>query len=88
MIAQRPLIQWTPDSGFWSAEQAEHAVVGKYELVAFNLEPTPQFPARDIGWELFGPPRRRTRLAAGTCATFGGAKAAAERALAARLDLN
>jgi hypothetical protein len=41
MIAQRPLIQWTPDSGFWSAEQAEHAVVGKYELVALILSRHP-----------------------------------------------
>jgi hypothetical protein len=57
------LIKWTRDPQFWSAERAEHAVVGNYEIVAFDLPPTAGFPTRDIGWELFGPPNRRTQLA-------------------------
>jgi hypothetical protein len=86
MTGRLPLIKWTHDPEFWSAEQAEHAIVGNYELVALNLQPTAQFPTRDIGWELFGPPERQTQLATGKCATFEEAKAAAEAALAAVLN--
>ena len=81
-------MQRTRDPEFWSAGQAEHAIVGKYEIVAFNLQPTAQFPTRDIGWELFGPPKRQRQLATGKCATFDEAKAAAEAALAALLKPN
>ena len=86
MTGRLPSIKWTHDPEFWSAEQAEHAIVGNYELVALNLQPTAQFPTRDIGWELFGPPERQTQLATGKCATFEEAKAAAEAALAALLN--
>ena len=88
MSGQPPQIKWTRDPEFWSAEQAEHAIVGNYELVAFNLQPTAHFPTRDIGWELFGPPKWQTQLATGKCVTFDEAKAAAEAALAALLNPN
>lgn len=88
MTEQLPSIKWTRDPEFRSTEQAEHAIVGNYELVALNLHPTARFPTRDIGWELFGPPERQTQLATGKCATFEEAKAAAEAALAALLNPN
>jgi hypothetical protein len=81
-------IKWTRDPEFWSAEQSEHAIVGNHELVAFNLQPTAQFPTREIGWELFGPPERHTQVATGKCASVEEAKAAAEAALAALLNPN
>jgi hypothetical protein len=88
MTVELPLVKWMPDAAFWSAEQAEHAVVGNCELVAFNLAPTAQFPTCDLGWELFGPPKRQTQLATGKCATFEEAKATAEGALAGLLNPN
>jgi hypothetical protein len=49
-------IEWSRDPEFWSATAAEHAFVGPYELVAFDIPPSDQFPAR--GYRL-GTVRRR-----------------------------
>ena len=71
-------IEWSHDPEFWSATAAEHAFVGPYELVAFDIPPSDQFPARDIGWV-------RRREAKGKAASFDEAKAASEAELAARM---
>jgi hypothetical protein len=78
-------IEWSHDPEFWSATAAEHAFVGPYELVAFDIPPSDQFPARDIGWELFGGEKFMSQLAKGKAASFDEAKAAAEAELAARM---
>lgn len=63
----------------WST--AEHALVGDHhELVAFDLAPSEHFPARDCGYEIFGPPRRRTRIATAQSCSLAQAKADAEAA--------
>jgi len=66
---------------FWSADQAGKAVVGKFELVAFDIPSSPNFPTREIRWELFGGAKRQTQLARGQAQSFDDAKAAAEDAL-------
>jgi hypothetical protein len=63
-------IEWSHDPEFWSATAAEHAFVGPYELVAFDIPPSDQFPARDIGWELFGGEKFMSQLAKGKAASF------------------
>jgi hypothetical protein len=73
-------ICWIPDTEFWSARRAEHAFVGGYELIAFDLPATAHDPA-EIGFELFGPPDYGTLIATGRAETFDLARAAAEVAL-------
>jgi hypothetical protein len=73
-------IHWMPDSEFWSAKRAEHAFVGGYELIAFDLPATARDPA-EIGFEVFGPPDYGTLIATGRAETFERARAAAEIAL-------
>jgi hypothetical protein len=68
---------WEKDPEFIRANRAEHARVGDYELVAFDLPADRAGPAV-IGWEVFGPPRRQRLLARGDSKTFDDAKAAAE----------
>jgi hypothetical protein len=72
---------WKVDGEFWSASRAEKRIVGPYELVAFDLPATQDWPA-EIGWELFGDPNFVTQLATGRTTTFDEAKTAAEAALA------
>ena len=61
------------------ANHAEHAMVGDYELLVFDL-PADRAGRGIIGWELFGPPRHQELIAQGEAQTFDDAKAAAERA--------
>ena len=72
-------VTWQRDPEFSRANRAEHALVGDYELIAFDLPATLAGPAV-IGWELFGPPRHQELIAHGEAQTFDAAKAAAERA--------
>jgi hypothetical protein len=72
-------VTWQTDSEFIGANRAEHATVGDYELLVFDL-PADRAGAAVIGWELFGPPRRQELIAQGQAQTFDDAKAAAERA--------
>jgi hypothetical protein len=56
--ASRPeatAILWSRDPEFSSTSHAEHACIGPYELVAFDLPATDHEPWI-IGWELFGGP--------------------------------
>jgi hypothetical protein len=76
-------IHWKPEPEFWSATRAEHARVGAYELVAFDLPPHRGEP-RIIGWELFTGPDLNDLVAKGDAATFEAAKVAAEAAYRAR----
>ena len=62
------------------ADHAEHAKVGDYELLVFDLPADRAGGPAVIGWELFGPPRRQELIAHGEAHTFDAAKAAAERA--------
>jgi hypothetical protein len=74
---------WKPDPEFGSANRAEHAVIGDYELVAFDLPSTlPGVPL--IGWELFTGPDLRELVDKGDAPTFEAAKSAAEAAYLAR----
>ena len=61
------------------ANHAEHAMVGDYELLVFDL-PADRAGRAIIGWELFGPPCHQELIAQGEPRTFDAAKAAAERA--------
>ena len=62
-------------SGSPSANRAEHAVIGDYELLAFDLPSTlPGVPL--IGWELFTGPDLRELVDKGDAPTFEAAKAA------------
>ena len=72
-------VTWQTDSEFIGANHAEHAMVGDYELLVFDLPADCAGPAV-IGWELFGPPRHQELIAQGEAQTFDAAKAAAEHA--------
>jgi hypothetical protein len=69
------------DPEFIGANHAEHAMVGGYELLVFDLPADRAGPAV-IVWELFGPPRRQELIDHGEVETFDDAKAAAEAAFA------
>jgi hypothetical protein len=73
-------VAWHPDPEFWSANRAEHAFVGPYELVAFDLPARNGFPA-EIGWELFGGIERMEQLDSGRGVSFEEARQNAEKAL-------
>jgi hypothetical protein len=70
-------MRWEREPEFTTANRAERCRVGDYELVAFDL-PAGRAGRREIGWEVFGPPRRQRLLARGDSKTFDDAKAAAE----------
>jgi hypothetical protein len=72
-------VTWQRDPEFIGANHAEHAMVGDYELLVFDLPADRAGPAV-IGWELFGPPRHQELIAHGEAQTFEDAKAAAENA--------
>jgi hypothetical protein len=78
-------IVWSRDPEFSSASHAEHARVGPYELVAFDLPATDREPWI-IGWELFGGRDLQTLLNKGCAATFEDAKTKAEAALKKQLS--
>ena len=73
------MVDWQKDPEFIGAIHAEHAIVGDYELLVFDLPADRAGPAV-IGWELFGPPRHQELIDHGEERTFEDAKAAAERA--------
>ena len=83
--AEAAAIVWGRDPEFSSTSHAEHARVGPYELVAFDLPATDHEPWI-IGWELFGGPDLQTLLDKGVGATFQDAKTAAEAALKKQLS--
>lgn len=70
---------WRHEPEFWSATKAEHAIVGKYELVAFDLPPHGPTP-RIIGWEVFTGSKFYDQVAKGDAESFDNAKTAAEAA--------
>ena len=72
-------IPWQPDPEFSGADQAERAVVGSFELIAYDLPETRQSP-RIIGWEMFTGPDLHDLVDQGNAETFEAAKAAAEAA--------
>jgi hypothetical protein len=75
---------WKPDPEFWSANRAEHVIIGGYELVAFDLPSTLPGVPHIIGWELFTGPDLHKLVDKGDAPTFEAAKAAAEAAYLAR----
>jgi hypothetical protein len=79
MIPHEPPLLWKPDPGRSSANRAEHAVVGAYELMAYDL-PADSMGPRLIGWEIFTGPKYDKQVAIGETATFNEAKEAAEAA--------
>jgi hypothetical protein len=78
-VTEHGEVTWETDSEFIGANHAEHAMVGDYELLVFDLPADRAGPAV-IGWELFGPPRHQELIDHGEAQTFDDAKAAAERA--------
>ena len=72
-------IVWTRDSEWRSAQHAEKAIIGEYELVVFDLAADEHHQA-EIGWEIFAGPGRTDQLATGHCSTLEEAKRAAETA--------
>jgi hypothetical protein len=62
------MIVWRTDPEFWAATRAEHAYVKGYELVAFDIPATPEFPRRVIGWEVWPP---QTKISVGPADEYG-----------------
>jgi hypothetical protein len=81
VVTEHGEVTWQTDSEFIGANHAEHAIIGDYELLVFDLPVDRAGPAV-IGWELFGPPRHQELIDHGDEQTFDDAKAAAERAFA------
>jgi hypothetical protein len=79
-MAEPTAFPWKPDPEFGSAERAEHALIGGYELVAFDIPATPTGEPRIIGWELFGGPDLFSLVEEGDAGSFEAAKSAAEAA--------
>ena len=79
-MAEPTAFPWNPDPEFWSATRAEHAIIGGYELVAFDILGTPTGGPRIIGWELFTGLDRFHLVAKGDAGSFEAAKSAAEAA--------
>ncbi len=77
-------IPWQPDPGFSNADRAEHAIIGGFELIAYDLPETPKGAPHVVGWELFTGPDLQDLVARGDAETFDAAKAAAEEALRLR----
>ncbi len=73
-------IPWRPDPEFWHANRAEHAIIGGFELIAYDLPGSRQGEPRVVGWELFTGPDLHTLVDQGDTETFEEAKAAAEAA--------
>lgn len=71
---------WHRDNS-WHDAHAEHAFVGAYELVAFDV-PQDSMGDRMIGWELFTGRKFLDQIARGDAAPLAEAKAAAEAAYA------
>lgn len=71
---------WVSDPNWRSADRAERAVVGSYELVAFDVPADGDKP-RMIGWEISTGPELQTQVATGRSDSFDEAKLAAEVAL-------
>jgi hypothetical protein len=76
-------IRWESDPEFWGATYAEHALIGVFELVAFDLPPHQGEP-RVVGWELYSGEDLSNLIAKGNTETFEAAKAAAEATYRAR----
>jgi hypothetical protein len=70
-------MKWEKEPEFATTNRAERCRVGEYELVAFDV-PAGRTGRREIGWQVFGPPRRQRLVARGDSKTFDDAKAAAE----------
>ena len=79
-MAEPTAFPWKPDPEFGSANRAEHAIIGGYELVAFDLPSTVPGVPHIIGWELFTGPDLHKLVDRGDAVTFEAAKAAAEAA--------
>jgi hypothetical protein len=77
-------IPWRPDPEFASANRAEHAIIGGFELIAYDLPETRKGEPRIVGWELFTGPDLHDLIDKGDAETFEAAKAAAEAAFRAR----
>ncbi len=73
--------QWRRLAVMTSAEQAEHAIVAGYELIAFVLgDDKINGWQRQIAWELYNGPQRIDLVATGPAESLADAKAQAEAA--------
>ena len=72
-------LHWVDDSAYWSANRAQHAIVGDYELIAYDIPPTGDAAAK-IGWEIYTGPNQSQLLRTQEATDFNAAKAAAEQA--------
>ena len=77
---------WRRDCA-WHSANAEHAIVGSYELVVFDVPPGLEGDDRLIGWELFTGVEFMEQIERGDAASMELAKVSAEaayRAIVAR----
>ncbi|ATI80756.1 hypothetical protein [Sphingobium yanoikuyae] len=85
MSAHPLTLNWVDDPAFWSANRAQHAFAGDYELIAYDLPTVGTAEAR-IGWEIYIGPDHSQLAKADEAADFDAAKAAAEKAWEKMLD--
>jgi len=76
-----PVVPWRPDPEFHSVTQAQHAFVGGFEVICYDLPAYAGSP-RIVGFEVFGGRNHLTLLRQGSdFETFTEAQIAAEKAL-------
>ena len=72
-------LPWKPYTKF---TMLQHVFIGaKYELFAFDIPPTANFPARDCGYEIFTGPKFNVRFSFGKAKSMQDAMLAAEAAM-------
>jgi hypothetical protein len=83
MWEQRGTGDWQKLAGKWAGARAEHAFVGRLELIVRDAGDAPAAPGiPTYGWEVYGGAKYRDLLATGGADSFEAAKAAAEEAAA------
>lgn len=65
---------WGPHPEMWSADRTERARSSGFEVLVYDLPPSPGFPRRLIGWEIFTGPRYLRQVAKGEAGTYEQAK--------------
>lgn len=74
---------WGPHPEMWSADRTERARSSGFEVLVYDLPPSPDFPRRLIGWEIFTGPRYLRQVAKGEAESYEQAKVDATAAWAA-----
>lgn len=73
-------LTWGPHTEMWSASRTERARSSGFEVLVYDLPPSPDFPCRLIGWEIFTGPRYFRQVAKGEAESYERAKADATAA--------